>query len=332
MIVATPTANTETNGSQALFDSTKKVIFDFNLFRHPNKRSEDELKLQRIATRVFILLLFLTLIVLMIYSSLQNMTESITIENPSIAQANSLYEQYAQSVQCPCKTLSNIYQDFIVLQPMSQHPVCSSDFVNISSPWLIIDYPLTRGEHNSIITVYPNIDDFRHIASPFFQVINSLCQLSAQAINTKLLTFKSTAFITPNLIFNQQFKVQTNQFISQFVEDAAQSFISSLLLNNNMTHGNMLFSGLLSDSILTQYPDYYYSTSYFDYIYDYDRHDHIYNSSITGTECDCQRTAWCVQQAVVYELNAKIPLFPIPGKCVYVRENISCTESNIFLY
>ncbi|UJR34632.1 hypothetical protein I4U23_027409 [Adineta vaga] len=184
------------------------------------------------------------------------------------------------------------------------------------SPWVTVDYPSVKGTYGFFTYVDTNVDDFRNIASPFFQVINDFCQLSVQTINTKLLTFKSTAFITPNLIFKQQFNVQINQFITQFIENTARSFTSTLLLNNNMTHGNMLMSALSTDSILTQFPEYTYETLYYDYVYAYDRQDQIYNSSITGVKCDCQQAAWCVQQAIVYDIRAKTALFRIPG--VYV--------------
>ncbi|CAF1148874.1 unnamed protein product [Adineta steineri] len=245
----------------------------------------------------------------------QNITYTVTINNPTVAQFNSLYQQYRELVQCPCTRLSVEYQNFISLQPTSLHSVCSSDFINTSSQWLTVDYPSVKGTYGFLTYVDTNIDDFRNIASPFFQAIYDLCQLSEQTINTKLLTFKSTAFITPNLIFNQQFNVQTNQFITQFIENTARSFTSTLLLNNNMTHANMLMSALSTDSILTQFPDYTYETLYYDYVYDYDKQDQIYNSSITGAECDCQRGA-CVQQAIVYDIQAKTPLFLIPGKFV----------------
>ena len=317
------TANAGTRRLRKQWSSITAMVSDFNLFRNPNKRAEDELALQRIATRAFALLSSSTLIVLITYSSLQNMTHTITIENPIMDQVNSLYLQYPQSTRCPCTTLSNKYEDFILLQPMSLHPVCASVFLIPTSQWSTIDYPAVRVGGHLRRSVYPGIDDFRHIASPFFQVVNSLCQMSEQAISVKLLTFRSAAFITPNLIFYQPFNVQTSQFISQFIEDAARSFTNTLFLNNNMTRGNMLFSALLSDSVFTEYPNYHYDVTEYSYVYDYDVRDQVYNSSIDGTECDCETTAWCVQQAVVYELDGTTPLFRIPGKsvCVYIACN-----------
>ena len=46
----------------------------------------------------------------------------------------------------------------------------------------------------------------------------------------------------------------------------------------------------------------------------YDRRDQEYNSSVTGTNCDCQENSFCIQQAIVYGLDAITTLFPVPGQ------------------
>ena len=317
-ILATATLNTETNLFRRLLKLIKQKIIHCNLFANSNKRSEDQVKRQRISTSVFILFFSLTLIILIVYLSLENITYTVTIENPTVTQFNSLYQQYRQSVRCKCTTLPIEYQSFISLQPTGLHPVCSSYLIYSTSPWITVDYPSVQISQRYFTNLFPNVDDFRHISSAFFQGIHLLCQLSNQTINAKLLTFKSTVFITPYLIFNQQFNVQTNQLITQFIENTARSLISTLLLNNNLTHGNMLISALLTDSTVAHFSDYNYETLYYDYVYNYDREDRIYNSSLTGLECDCQRTVWCSQQAIVYDIDAKTALFSIPGKRVYV--------------
>jgi hypothetical protein len=81
-----------------------------------------------------------------------------------------------------------------------------------------------------------------------------------------------------------------------------------------MTSANMLISAFSSDSILTRYPQYFYYE--YDYVYEgvYDWTDQEYNSSLTGMSCDCQQNPFCIQQAIVYDLNATTVLFPVPGK------------------
>ena len=281
-------------------------------------RSNNDVKFQRISTRTFIICFFLALTVLISYIAVQNITYTVTIENPSTTQFNSLYQKYQGSLQCPCTTSSIEYDKFISVQPISRHPICSSDFINTSSPWLTIDYPGFQFKTYYVNYFPNNADDFRHVASPFFQAIKALCELAVQTIDAELLTFKSTSFITPKLVSNQQLTLLTNQLISDFIRKSAKLFISTLLFNNNMTHANLLVSAMSTDSLLTPVDDYYYPTIYYNYEYDYDQLDRVYNSSINGTACDCQRTAWCIQPAAIYSSDGNQMLSPIPGKCLFV--------------
>jgi hypothetical protein len=293
-------------------------ILMFNLFKNPNKRSNEQLQYQRVSTRVFIILFSISLFVLFGYISLENVTQTITVKNPSVNQFNLLYQQYSDALKCPCKTLSIEYQNFIRFEPQF-HSVCASDFVT-SKTWVEIDYPDWKFDTYGYPTFHPNIDDFREISSSLFQLLSSFCQLSLQTLNTELLTFNFTSFITPNLVAKQEFDTQTSQIIGQFIKTATGSIISTLLIVNNMTSANMLVSALSSDSVLTSYPQYYYAyySEYYGYyyIYDYvyDRRDQQYNSSLTGIDCDCQGNPFCIQQAIVYDFDATTALFSVPGK------------------
>ena len=293
-------------------------IITFNLFKNPNDRSHEQVQYQRISTRIFIILFSVSFMVLLGYASLDNVIQTVTVKHPSIDRFNLLYQQYSNILQCPCKTLSIEYQNFIRFDPQF-HPFCSSDFM-ASKTWLEIDYPSWKFDQFGQPTFHPKIDDFRQITSPLFQLLSSFCQLSLQKVNTELLSFNFTTFITPNLISRQQFDAQTSQIIGEFIENTARSFLGTLRLVNNMTSANMLMSALSSDSVLTVYPDYYYYyTSYYygyTYIYEYlfDRKDQEYNSSLTGSNCDCQENPFCIQQAIVYDIDATTRLFPVPGK------------------
>ncbi|CAF1364363.1 unnamed protein product [Adineta steineri] len=297
-------------------------IKTLNLFKDPNERSIEQIQHQRIYTRIFIILLSFSLVIILIYVSVENITQIVTVKNPSIDQFNQLYQRYSDNLQCPCKTLSIQYQNFIQFNPQF-HSVCTSDLVT-SRTWLNIDYPRSEFTSRNTLKFHAKIDDFRHISSPLFELLNSSCQLSSQTVNITLLTFNSTTFTTSNLISREQFSAQTSQIIVQFIENTAHSFLSNFWFVNNMTAANMLVSALLSDSALTVYPQYYYDGNYdyngyvYEYTYEYifDRRDQIYNSTVTGSNCDCQENSFCVQQAVVYDLNGTTAIFHIPG--IYV--------------
>lgn len=300
--------------TQRTFISLKNIILTLNLFKNKNKRSNEQRYRQRIATRIFIILLSCSLTSLLLFVSLDNNMHSKTIQNPTIDQYSEFLEQYSDSVQCPCATVSVEYQDFTWFQPHF-HTICSSAFVDTASPWLLIDYPAYMFGAKGRPTFRTKVDDFRYIASPFFQFINSACQLSSQTISVSSVTFNSTKLITPNLISPKQFQHQIDQRVEGFIGSTARSFLNALLLIHNMTRANMLVSAVSSDSILTRYPDYQYEyIEDYAYEYVYNRMDQFYNSTLAGIECDCQYSYWCKQQAIVYDIDAKTVLFVIPGK------------------
>ncbi|CAF1160810.1 unnamed protein product [Adineta steineri] len=284
----------------------KISILTFNLFKNRNKRSEEQLQQQRFSTRSFLIITLITLVILVFYVSFQNITHTIIKNNPTIIEFNKLYREYPNTIQCPCQTYSITYEEFITFQP-HLHSICSSTFVDETLQWLIIDYPQTMPIHST------RKDDFRQIGSPFFQLLNSFCNLSNNTINAELRTFNSTRFITLNLITFEQFQTQINQLINQFLQNTARSFISSLFSVENMTAANMFVSAFQSDSLYSSGSPIYDEYSYPDYQYLYDRIDQKYNSNETGIDCDCQSTPWCIQQAIVYDLDTITQLFSPPG-------------------
>ncbi|CAF3651242.1 unnamed protein product [Adineta steineri] len=293
----------------------KISILTFNLFKNRNKRSEEQLQQQRFSTRFFLIITLITLITLVFYVSFENITHTIIKNNPTIIEFNKLYQEYPNTIQCPCQTYSITYEQIITFQP-HLHSVCSSTFVNENSEWPIIDYPPTMPKN-----IYGQLDysarkdDFRQIGSPFFQLLNSFCKLSNKTMNAELTTFNSSRFITLNLVAFEQFETQINQIIDQFIKNTARSFINSLFFVENMTAANMFFSSFQSDSLFSSasplYEYNYDPDSLYQYIYD--RVDQIYNSNETGIDCDCQSTSWCIQQAIVYDLDTITQLFSPPG-------------------
>ncbi|CAF1128257.1 unnamed protein product [Adineta steineri] len=297
----------------------KISILIFNLFKNRNKRSAEQLQQQRFSTRFFLIITLITLVILIFYVSFENITHRVIKHTPTIIEFNKLYQEYPNTIQCPCQTYSIAYEQFITFQPRL-HSVCSSTFIDETSQWLIIDYPQTITPFytidNDVPTYSARKDDFRQIGSPFFQLLNSFCKLSSKTINAELTTFYSSRFIALNLITFEQFQTQKNQLINQFLQNTARSFINSVFLAENITAANMLFSAFQSDSLFSVatplYDDSYGGLEY-RYQIIYDRVDEIYNSNETGIDCDCQSTPWCIQQAIVYDLDTITQLFSPPG-------------------
>ncbi|CAF3723432.1 unnamed protein product [Adineta steineri] len=167
----------------------KISILTFNLFKNRNKRSEEQLQQQRFSTRFFLMITLITLVVLVFYVSFENITHTVIKNNPTAIDFNTLYQEYPNTIQCPCQTYSIAYEEFITFQP-HLHSICLSTFVDETSQWLIIDYPQAMlSGNNGGPTYSTRKDDFRQIGSPFFQLLNSFCNLSSKTINAELTTF-----------------------------------------------------------------------------------------------------------------------------------------------
>ncbi|CAF1283863.1 unnamed protein product, partial [Adineta steineri] len=291
----------------------KISISTFNLFKNRNKRFEEQVQQQRFSTRFFLIVTLISLVILVFYISFENITHTVIKNNPTITEFDKLYQEYPNTIQCPCQTYSINYEEFITFQP-HLHSICSSTFVDETSQWLIIDYPQAMlSGNNGGPTYSARKDDFRQIGSPFFQLLNSFCNLSSKTINAELTTFYLSRFITLNLITFEQFQTQMNQLINQFIKNTARSFINSLFFVENMTAANMLVSAFQSDSLFSSASPIYDEFRYPDYQYIYDRIDQIYNSNESGIDCDCQSTPWCIQQAIIYDLVTRTQLFSPPG-------------------
>ena len=94
----------------------------------PPTTDEHELRNQRLSTRLFIVCLFLSLAILVSYTSLVKITKTINIKEPTLAQYSQLYTTYSQTLTCPCTQISINYDKFLHIS-YTLHQVCNSVFV-----------------------------------------------------------------------------------------------------------------------------------------------------------------------------------------------------------
>ncbi|CAF1659555.1 unnamed protein product, partial [Adineta ricciae] len=79
----------------------KFTVKNFNIFPTiPLTQDEYELRNQHVSTRLFVILLILSFTVLILYTSLINITQTITVTSPTIKQYLQLYSTYAQTLSC----------------------------------------------------------------------------------------------------------------------------------------------------------------------------------------------------------------------------------------
>ncbi|CAF1483932.1 unnamed protein product [Adineta steineri] len=270
-----------------LWQKLSSAVRDFNLFPSTTPSTDEHhLRNQRISTRIFIILLTLSLTALISYISLINVTQTIYINSPTITQYSQLYSTYPQTLTCACTQVSISYDKFLQVN-YKLHQICASIFV--TNYWISY-FTNARG------TATLNGDDFRASGSFIFQALNAFCQLSNQTISNRLIQFYSSQYVTVSVTPLEVFQSQTQAFVSQFISSTANNFILSLLIIRNTTQSNGLLAGQL-----TNYGLYRQSNNY------------VTSSSYSYNNCSCASSATCSYQFPIYDSKNSKVIFTVPG-------------------
>jgi hypothetical protein len=114
---------------------------------------------------------------------------------------------------------------------ISQHQICSSDFVSI--PWFA---QLISPNHFSAYSSF----DFRKAAISHFQLLAFLCQLTEQHLNDTIVDFTRKNFISSQLLSSAIFDKQIQSIIEEFQLTTFNSFLITLQLVRDMISDNTL--------------------------------------------------------------------------------------------
>ncbi|CAF1091727.1 unnamed protein product [Adineta steineri] len=265
----------------------KHYLLTFNIFPSvPPTTDEHQLRNQRISTRLFIILLIISLYILLLNTSLINITETVNIKAPSIIKYEQLYNSYSQALTCECTQISINYKKFIQIQ-YTLHQVCHSDFV--TQQW--INYLAT----SSGISVLP-YEDFRVTSTFTFQAISAFCTLVNQTISNQLVQFYSSQYVRASVTPTNIFQLQTKAFISQFISSTTDNFLLSFSMIRDTTQSNALLSGELNNF------EFYVGSDYT-----------VTSDSRWYGNCTCSSSSICITQSVIYELLNDRALFSVPG-------------------
>ena len=117
----------------SLWNTIKIKITTLNLF--PDRSDDDEISIraQHYATRLYIVLFSIIIIVLVTVTSLSPQQNIQTIHWPQRTDYEYLQIFYPNTLNCPCSQVTITYNRFIYLKP-SLHQVCSTIF--ISPDWI----------------------------------------------------------------------------------------------------------------------------------------------------------------------------------------------------
>ncbi|CAF1245561.1 unnamed protein product [Adineta steineri] len=221
-----------------LFRSIKRKFVELNLFQSiPRSTDEFILRQQRHQTRLYLILLLLTLIILTFYATFEPNINSVTIKSPSITTYNELYNKSFLTLDCPCHETTLEYHQFLTDIQVKYHEICSSEF--LSSRWLELQFI-----QSPIRPFFSH--DIRYQSQIHFQLLFTLCHRAMQTVNDDLQSLKRTKFITQKVIGRLSFETQLNLIIEQFKRTLPQSYRRTVQLMEGNTDISQLIVPLNS--------------------------------------------------------------------------------------
>lgn len=211
----------------------KKSLIELNIFKREGS-NEHQIHYQCIASRLYIFILIMSLVIFTFYSLLIEEIHRKTILNPSESEYNRLEQMYHDSLSCPCTSISVNYSTFIQIEPYF-HQVCSSDLV--SDEW--IEYN-SGSDPNALY----RFNEYRGIVTNSFLLLEMFCQESRRTIDDALGVFLQTQFVSAQVISRQLFESQANLSIHNWRSTTNERFVRTIQLVQAINFGNQLFSSL----------------------------------------------------------------------------------------
>ncbi|CAF1670280.1 unnamed protein product [Adineta ricciae] len=223
---------------QSLYKIVGKKWITWNTF---DSRSTDPLIIRReiLSTRLYIILVLISLIILTTYASLSQQTETKTVLFPKQSVYKNLLKQYSNSLQCTCTKCSIPYEKFVKTIP-SFHQVCSSDF--ISQEW--IDF-IFKADSTVIWPI-----DVRTSLSSMWQLIRIFCQNTKTTVLNALNQFNNSYLITSMLLSEEFLEAKVVATLNLLLRTISSNFIQSRTIIQRITQANELITGLLTNYIV----------------------------------------------------------------------------------
>jgi hypothetical protein len=197
-----------------------------NLFRSKQPVNEYETQTEIISTRIYLVALVVTLVVLVIYTSQILVLRVIIIPSPSYAKYTNLYKNYPKSLSCYCENIAIHYDQFMYVEARFRQ-VCQSNFVS------------------DIYFLYisrTKLQTFVEIGHKHFQLIASWCHLANWSVGNGRAASGATQFTTNEILHIDLFEKQVQSLIHLFATSTTNTFVRTLFIVRDITHINALFT------------------------------------------------------------------------------------------
>ena len=181
---------------------------------------ENILRQQRYTTRFYIILLPLSAIIIIVFTSITGQTSHLNMKSPSLHEFIQLYDQYPLTLSCPCNQ-TTIDRKLLLSIQLAQREICSSQYV--SSDWINLQFKQISSRKSFT-------RDIRSQWQIHFQLISTLCQIATETIEDSLQSFYQTKFVTSHTLSRQTFELQMNLFVEYFQRTVPESYQRTLNL------------------------------------------------------------------------------------------------------
>ncbi|UJR07421.1 hypothetical protein I4U23_011707, partial [Adineta vaga] len=192
--------------------SSIQAMKQLNLFKNIHDRTGASIRQQRIITRIYLIFLFGSISILLLFTTLSNEITTITISNPSIIIYKSLENIYSTTLRCPCSNKTISHQTFMSFSP-TFHQICSSGFID--DAWI----KMLKSSRNYYVS-----NDWSNKANQQFQLLSDLCRLANRTIIDAIDRFLSQVFIASSIMNEMDFNKQLNSSINQFYQSTLYHF------------------------------------------------------------------------------------------------------------
>ena len=193
----------------------------FNLFRGRSPPIAENLRIERIITRLFVLVLLSSSVGLNFYVFFSTTNQIKTIVDPSISTYLNLYQYHNETLVCPCSQLSIPYEKLINIS-YSLHEICKSDL--ISQVW--INYMLSADQTSFDYTLLiASAADIRIFGVSYFQMISTFCSMSKRIIDDAYETFLATKYVNDRVIPSHKYDEDMAYIMQSFMNLTVNDFL-----------------------------------------------------------------------------------------------------------
>lgn len=238
---------------------------------------------QKKATRLYLLLLFISVLILVSFTSATGRTRTVVVPTPKQELFEQLARDYPSTLSCPCSQISIEYGRLIQFSPI-YHQICYSHFVDYK--WFSLLLPKSTNQFHIL--------DFRLSAAAFFHVLSIFCQSAADMIRQQIEQFSVTLLVSSDAMFREEF----NNDMSATAIRLGSRILTEFKTMNNLISSSMgdndLFTGLRTSFYHARNPRTTYNLI----------SAVVYSNTITRAnetnQCDCGVSFKCSSPSGIY--------------------------------